>query len=210
MLYLAKYMSPLGMLTLVSDEENLMGLWIDGQKYYGGKLKERLESKQEVISLVCLEADLKADLKNEFGSEVAGELGGNFVEISKKEMCGNGIPGILRKTKFWLDRYFAGEKPDMDELSLAPQGSEFCKMVWGILCEIPYGEVTTYGEIAKKVAERTGKKSMSAQAVGGAVGHNPISIIIPCHRVIGADGSLTGYAGGIEKKVKLLELEKEL
>ena len=86
--------------------------------------------------------------------------------------------------------------------------SEFRKLVWDILCKIPYGEVTTYGEIAKKVAKKQNKKSMSAQAVGGAVGHNPISIVIPCHRVIGTNGNLTGYAGGIEIKKKLLEFEK--
>ena len=79
--------------------------------------------------------------------------------------------------------------------------------VWDILCEIPYGEVTTYGEIAKKVAIKTNRKSMSSQAIGNAVGHNPISIIIPCHRVVGANGSLTGYAGGIDKKMILLQHE---
>ena len=107
----------------------------------------------------------------------------------------------------WLDRYFAGGRPSLCELPLAPAGSEFRQGVWSILCEIPYGEVTTYGDIAKKVAARMGNKSMSAQAVGGAVGHNPISIIIPCHRVVGSNGSLTGYAGGIKTKIKLLELE---
>ena len=81
-------------------------------------------------------------------------------------------------------------------------------MVWNILCEIPYGEVFTYGGIAKRIAQKTGKKAMSAQAVGGAVGHNPISIIIPCHRVVGTNGSLTGYTGGLDIKIKLLELEK--
>ena len=92
-------------------------------------------------------------------------------------------------------------------LPLAPKGSTFRQRVWKILCEIPYGTVVTYGEIAKKVAFMEGKKSMSAQAVGGAVGHNPISILIPCHRVMGANGSLTGYAGGLERKKFLLELE---
>lgn len=114
---------------------------------------------------------------------------------------------VLNKTKEWLDRYFRREKPKIDELSLAPVGSEFRKEVWRILCEIPYGQVTTYGEISQRIAKNRGIDKMSAQAVGGAVGHNPISIIIPCHRVVGADGSLTGYAGGIQKKVKLLTLE---
>ncbi|MFV0401440.1 MAG: methylated-DNA--[protein]-cysteine S-methyltransferase [Oscillospiraceae bacterium] len=114
---------------------------------------------------------------------------------------------IFDAAKKWLDKYFAGEKPAIDELPLAPIGSDFRQDVWKILCQIPYGEVVTYGDIARKMAANSGKKSMSSQAVGGAVGHNPISIIIPCHRVVGADGSLTGYAGGISAKVKLLELE---
>jgi len=113
----------------------------------------------------------------------------------------------LALTKVWLDRYFAGEKPQIGELPLSPVGSEFQRAVWDILREIPYGEVTTYGDIAKKIALGMGKPKMSAQAVGGAVGRNPISIIIPCHRVVGAHGSLTGYAGGIDIKVKLLSHE---
>lgn len=114
---------------------------------------------------------------------------------------------VFCTVRTWLDRYFAGEEPEISEISLAPVGGEFRQLVWGILCDIPYGKVITYGEIAKKIAVKTGKKRMSSQAVGGAIGHNPISIIIPCHRVIGSNGSLTGYAGGILTKVKLLELE---
>lgn len=114
---------------------------------------------------------------------------------------------VLEQTAEWLDRYFRGEKPEITELSLAPEGSEFRREVWKLLCDIPYGEVTTYGELARKIADRRGLPGMSAQAVGGAVGHNPISIIIPCHRVVGANGSLTGYAGGLERKRRLLELE---
>ena len=113
----------------------------------------------------------------------------------------------LAAAKGWLDRYFAGEKPAISELPLAPIGGEFRQRVWEILCEIPYGEVVTYGSVAKKIAAKMNKAAMSAQAVGGAVGHNPISIIIPCHRVVGTNGSLTGYGGGIKTKVKLLEHE---
>lgn len=109
--------------------------------------------------------------------------------------------------KKWLDGYFAGKRPSISELKLLPSGSDFYRTVWGILCEIPYGKVVTYGDVAKKIAEKTGIERMSAQAVGGAVGHNPISIIIPCHRVVGANGSLTGYAGGIDKKAELLKFE---
>lgn len=114
---------------------------------------------------------------------------------------------VFGKAKEWLDRYFACEKPLISELPLAPVGSEFRREVWKLLCEIPYGQVVSYGAIAKKMAAKLGRTSMSGQAVGGAVGHNPISIIIPCHRVVGANGSLTGYAGGIQIKIKLLELE---
>lgn len=123
----------------------------------------------------------------------------------------NHTPGaslpVFDRAMEWLDRYFKGEEPKM-LLPLAPRGSEFRKSVWDILCGIPIGEVITYGEIAKAMALKLGKDTMSAQAVGGAVGHNPISIIIPCHRVVGSNGSLTGYAGGIDKKIKLLQLEK--
>nr|WP_308742405.1 methylated-DNA--[protein]-cysteine S-methyltransferase [uncultured Anaerocolumna sp.] len=114
---------------------------------------------------------------------------------------------VFDAAKKWLDGYFAGEKPAISQLPLAPIGSEFRQNVWAILCEIPYGEVITYGDIAKKMAAKMNKDRMSSQAVGGAVGHNPISIIIPCHRVVGSNGSLTGYAGGVYTKVKLLEFE---
>lgn len=119
----------------------------------------------------------------------------------------NGSIPILRQAKTWLDRYFRGEQPDISELSLAPAGSNFRQEVWKILCGIPYGQTMTYGEIAKEMALRLGRQHMSAQAVGGAVGHNPISIVIPCHRVVGTGGSLTGYAGGIDKKLRLLQRE---
>lgn len=113
---------------------------------------------------------------------------------------------ILTKTKQWLDTYFSGQKPECLP-PLHPIGSAFRQEVWDILLQIPYGQTTTYGEIARQLAAKRGGRTMSAQAVGGAVGHNEISILIPCHRVVGTSGSLTGYAGGIEKKVKLLELE---
>ena len=112
----------------------------------------------------------------------------------------------LSDAKRWLDIYFAGREPDFMP-PLHPIGSAFRRDVWDILLEIPYGQTTTYGEIARQLAAKRGFPRMSAQAVGGAVGHNEISIIIPCHRVVGTNGSLTGYAGGIDKKVKLLEWE---
>ena len=114
--------------------------------------------------------------------------------------------GILAETKKWLDVYFSGEEPKFTP-PLHPEGSTFRQAVWQILLQIPYGQTITYGEIASKLTEMKNGSHMSAQAVGGAVGHNEISIIIPCHRVVGTNGSLTGYAGGIDKKISLLELE---
>ena len=113
---------------------------------------------------------------------------------------------VLSEAKRWLGIYFTGREPDFTP-PLHPIGSVFRQAVWEILLQIPYGQTTTYGEIARQLAAKLGLPRMSAQAVGGAVGHNEISIIIPCHRVVGTSGSLTGYAGGIDKKVKLLELE---
>ena len=111
---------------------------------------------------------------------------------------------IFDTTKNWLSSYFNGENPDISTLSLNPNasGGEFRRRVWKLLCNIPYGETVTYGYIAKQMGIKSG------QAIGGAVGHNPISIIIPCHRVIGANRSLTGYAGGLKMKIALLELER--
>ena len=162
--YYTEYVSPVGKLTIACNERSLVGLWLEGQKYFGDEILEEASRADDIT--------------------------------------------ILIQTKAWLNRYFAGQKPKISELSLEPQGSEFQQIVWKLLCEIPYGEITTYGELARKVAVQIGKQSMSAQAVGGAVGRNPISIIIPCHRVMGADGSLTGYAGGLDKKLSLLEVER--
>ena len=113
---------------------------------------------------------------------------------------------VFEETIKWLDIYFSGEIPDFTP-ELSVHSTPFRKAVYDILLTIPYGQTMTYGEIAANLSRQMGKKKMSAQAVGGAVGHNPISIIIPCHRVVGADCSLTGYAGGIDRKKFLLELE---
>lgn len=155
--------SPLGQITLASDGENLVGLWLENQKYFGNTVSEAMAKKPN-------------------------------------------LP-IFKKTKRWLDQYFQGKRPTVSDLSLHPCGGEFRRTVWDILCEIPYGTIVTYGEIAKRTAKKMKKASMSSQAVGGAVGHNPISIIIPCHRVVGSNGNLTGYAGGIDKKIQLLKRE---
>ena len=154
---------PIGKLTLCATKDALIGVWIEGQKYFCDNVSETIE---------------KDDLK------------------------------IFDETKKWLQEYFKGNKPKINDLKLAPIGNEFRQRVLKILCEIPYGETITYGKIAEIIAKEKGIKRMSAQAVGGAVGHNPISIIIPCHRVVGKNGSLTGYAGGLKVKKYLLNLEK--
>ena len=156
MYYAKDIETPVGKIIICSDGDAIVGLWMEGQKYFASTLKEAP------------------------------------VYMERPE---------LAAAADWLERYFRGERPAINELKLNPEGSEFQKRVWDCLCRIPYGGTTTYGAIAKELGIRSG------QAVGGAVGHNPISIIIPCHRVLGADGSLTGYAGGLEKKRALLELE---
>jgi methylated-DNA-[protein]-cysteine S-methyltransferase len=116
---------------------------------------------------------------------------------------------LFNELKTWLEKYFKGEESEI-KFPMAPKGTDFQKIVWKFLLEIPFGQTSTYGTIAKKVAVAMGKESMSAQAVGGAVGRNPISILIPCHRVIGADKNLTGYDGGLDKKEVLLNIEKAI
>lgn len=204
----SEYSSPVGRLTLASDGERLTGLWIEGQKYFGGGI---------------LNGKLPKSVRPE-NTVPDNVRPGNTVPdnaIPGNAAAGNEIPGIVTpdgvkrddrlaifaQTKCWLDRYFAGERPAPGELPLAPEGGEFRQIVWRLLCEIPYGETTTYGALAVQAAAELGRPSMSAQAVGGAVGHNPISIVIPCHRVLGVNGSLTGYAGGLEAKRYLLRLE---
>ena len=123
-------------------------------------------------------------------------------EFEKKQLA------VFDAVIAYLERYFKGEKPEMN-FNLKPKGSDFRQRVWQMLLEIPYGETTTYGKIAKALEAETGKR-VSAQAVGGAIGHNPILILVPCHRVIGSDGSLTGYASGMDKKQYLLDLERNV
>lgn len=155
-----QYPSPIGLLTIGVENEQIVGLWMENQTYF-------------------------PDLQNTQQAETHAS----------------------RLAKDWLDRFFAGQQPSPDSLPLAPKGTPFRQEVWGILCRIPYGQTTTYAAIAAELARNRGIPRMSAQAVGGAVGHNPISILIPCHRVVGTDGSLTGYAGGLERKQWLLTFE---
>ncbi|MCF0241225.1 MAG: methylated-DNA--[protein]-cysteine S-methyltransferase [Treponema sp.] len=130
----------------------------------------------------------------------------DLIELALQSSVSGGNK-ILSSTVTWLDEYFSGKNPDI-KIPLYFAGTDFQKEVWEILCKIPYGKTMSYAEISKEIALKRGIKKMSAQAVGNAVGKNPISIICPCHRVIGSDGSMTGYAWGIDVKIKLLELEK--
>lgn len=181
--YITSYESPLGPITLASDGEFLTGLWFDGQKY------DRANLKDKEVRRVSID-----------------RLQGNVVSDESATDTAEQFP-IFEITKNWLDCYFLNKMiPDFVP-PLRVEGSDFRKLVAEIMLSIPYGQTMTYGQIGKLAARRLGKKSMSAQAVGGAVGHNPISIIVPCHRVVAADGNLTGYAGGVDKKRYLLELE---
>jgi methylated-DNA-[protein]-cysteine S-methyltransferase len=159
--YIHRIKSPVGMLTVSSDGQNLCGLWIEGQKY--------------------------------------------FARTLEKDVSEQTLP-IFEDVRKWLEIYFLGREPDFMP-PLMPRGSPFQKTVWNHLCKIQYGQTTSYGELAGQIEQQNGGKHTSARAVGGAVGHNPISILIPCHRVIGKNGSPTGYAGGIAAKIKLLRLE---
>ncbi|MDR0583170.1 MAG: methylated-DNA--[protein]-cysteine S-methyltransferase [Treponema sp.] len=159
--YICNIKSPVGLLTVSSDSENILGLWIEGQKYFARTLEKD-----------SMEKDLP----------------------------------IFECARIWLDCYFSGKEPDFMP-PLRPRGTPFQKSIWNFLCKIPYGQTTTYGEIAKQYDAQNREKHTSARAVGGAAGHNPVSIMIPCHRVVGTGGNLTGYAGGIDKKIQFLQLE---
>ncbi len=162
-IYLYRYASPLGDITLAGDGEALTGLRFEGQKYCGADLAARWDEKE--------------------------------------------LP-LFQTTVRWLDEYFSGKEPAFTP-PLRLEGTSFQKEVWQLLLAIPYGSTCTYGYLAAQLARQRGLTRMAAQAVGGAVGRNPIALIVPCHRVIGAEGSLTGYAGGLDKKRYLLELERK-
>ena len=165
MLYISPSLeTPLGNIFLAAEDDKLVGLWFEGQKYF-------CEAIRGSHAQICDDLSI-------------------FIHIQD-----------------WLRRYFAGEAPSADELEIALMGSEFRREIWRLLSGIPYGQTVTYGHLAAQYAKEKQLTRFSAQAVGGAVAHNPISIIIPCHRVLGQGGSLTGYAGGIERKKRLLDLE---
>lgn len=190
MIYASVYCSPLGNITIVCNGTHVLEAGFATQECGLWKTAE-LISQNEITSINAKE-NVAADEEN---------------NKRKQETGRNKAIQLLNKVFAWLDAYFAGEKPDPGKLPLAPQGSEFRKLVWQELLKIPYGKTETYGAIGKVVARKLHKEKMSAQAIGGAVGHNPVAVIIPCHRVVGSDGNLTGYAGGLDMKYKLLQHE---
>lgn len=167
MIYLARYRSPLGEITLSASENALTGLWFEGGRQV---------------------------------AEIASE---------RPWILRENLP-TFKETFRWLDAYFLGKNPSSAAIPLAPFGTEFRLRVWEKLREIPYGETQTYGALAGTLGQGESDAKPSARAVGGAIGHNPIALIIPCHRVVGKNGKLCGYAGGPSRKAELLRLEKSL
>lgn len=180
------YNSPLGEILIIICKDSLTGLYFENQKEFKD-LKE------------------KGEIKNFYEKENSNDIEkiNNISENNKKNFSEN---KIFEEIKKWLDIYFSGVEPKFTP-KLNLEGTEFRKDAWEILLEIPYGKTITYKDISEKLIASGKYKKMSNQAVGGAVACNPISIIIPCHRVVGTSGSLTGYAGGLHRKMKLLKLE---
>ena len=162
--------------------------------------KTEYKSPLGIITICCDEDEKVVGLFFKNQKYFADNIDGKITENNNLK--------IFVTVKNWLDKYFAGKKPNIKEIPIKFIGNDFRKSVWKILYKIPYGKTLTYGDIAKQIAKQKDIAKMSAQAIGGAVGHNPISIIVPCHRVVGKNGKLTGYAAGINKKKKLLELEQ--
>lgn len=190
------YRSPLGDIMLAADERGLTGLWFAGQRHFGSTL-----ASDAVELPVALD---------EVAEQVEGcDAVSGGCPIEALDPRNAAAVGVLERAWAWLNAYFAGQDPRWTP-PLHLEGTPFQHEVWVALLSIPRGHTATYGQIARQVAERLHPAegvSVSPRAVGGAVGRNPISIIVPCHRVLGADGSLTGYAGGLDRKVALLELE---
>ena len=159
---------------------------------------------ERIIQTPLGEVRLRSDGKSLTGLWFVGQV--NDAKDNRDIEIKDDLP-IFGQVETWLERYFSGEETPIT-IPLQPKGTVFQERVWKILQEIPYGETMTYGEIAQRIAKEKGVATYSAQAVGQAVGKNPISILIPCHRVLGKNGELTGYAGGVHRKEQLLNLER--
>lgn len=188
MALVSEYRSPLGRIDLICDDKGLTGLLFEGQSTYEVLMKKLCAAGGSRISL--------EDMESAQGL-ISSKGNGRSDELTLRP---------LYLAREWLDQYFSGIEPTI-KVPLHLIGTEFQLQVWHLLCGVAYGQTTTYGELARMIACKRGIAKMSAQAIGNAVGHNPISLIVPCHRVLGSDGSLTGYAGGIERKRTLLRIE---
>ncbi|MDO4621392.1 MAG: methylated-DNA--[protein]-cysteine S-methyltransferase [Eubacteriales bacterium] len=193
MFYTSIYHSPLGTLYFNVENNALTALWFEGQKY-----APDLSSEHILIDSLSHESGIASLSQEHFPSRIHS--------LSQSHVLSSETDKVITLTRTWLDLYFSGSQPDFLP-PMHPKGTAFREAVWKLLLNIPYGQTRTYGQLAAELAVLQGKKKMSAQAVGGAVGHNPISVIIPCHRVLGSDGSLTGYAAGVSVKEALLRLE---
>ena len=204
MIYVTTYHSPIGNITLSAEGQSLIGAWFEGQKYY----------------MAGIYLDVTADKRRDKCDISDIYIGSDIIDKNNKrvsEIITDSDYPVLSQTSEWLGRYFNSECPNPLEIPMSSRGTQFQQRVWKYLCRIPYSCTTSYGAIAKALAKDMGVERMSAQAVGGAVSRNPISIIIPCHRVIGANKALTGntggqphlvgYAGGLNKKLWLLKHE---
>lgn len=183
MIYTMQYESPLGGIVVSCDDDAITGLWFEGQKYFGSTLPAESPAPGSATPTPAPEAT-----------------------PTQAPATPQSLHPLLAEATRWLGIYFSGRQPDFTPPLRLPS-TPFRALVSEIMLAIPYGTTTTYAAIAAEVARRQGRSSSAAQAVGGAVGHNPISLIIPCHRVVGWNGSLTGYAGGLRRKVALLTLE---
>lgn len=197
--------------------QGLCGLWPETHAKFCAPSPLVLENKAKVhifgqerdVSVHRLDMiHLRDNSLSRSGSSVdcLGLSAENLTDIEKATLEQDRLEFLFHKTCCWLDQYFAQQEPQLD-IPLCLKGTAFEMRVWSLLKTIPYGTTTTYGTLAHKICEQLGREHMSAQAVGGAVGRNPISIIVPCHRVLGAQGQLTGYAGGLKLKQQLLQLE---
>ena len=186
-MYRSDWISPLGRIHLTSDGEAITGLWFEDRKQCG---KGNIPGDGTVS---FRDRGPDPDFRE---AESADE------SFALQKRC-----PVFVQTEQWLTAYFSGHSPDFCP-PVRTSGTPFCELIWRLLPEIPYGETRTYGEIAGEASKRSGRR-VSARAVGNAVGRNPVLLLIPCHRVIGADGQLTGYAGGLERKRELLQLEQK-
>ena len=208
------YLTPIGTVIVTADEEAVVSLQFEDQRQAvrrqirDSAREDRSGEGKKISPAEDPESRNILTGSKENGADCSRENSPGFLNEESGRFPGKTGHPVLAAAAEWLELYFSGKEPDFLP-PLRPEGTAFQKCVWGILLEIPYGETKTYGEIARQAAEREGRERMSAQAAGQAAGRNPIALMIPCHRVVGAGGRLTGYAAGVERKAWLLDLERK-